>query len=231
MKTITRNIIRGSFVFAAILSFTFYVGAQEKIVHGVVTTFDSIPIINAEVIVRSTKQKVLTDTLGRFSVSVNEGERLKVRANGFFNQKVKLNEKTKYVAVNLNIKPGEKNRQYAIGYGHVSDENKLNALATLQKNDVDFSQYSNLFDLIKGRFAGVQVINGEIIIRGINSISNSNAALIVVDGVPVGNNALASIPPVQVKTINVLKDGGSAIYGSRGANGVVIIETKRGGDF
>lgn len=210
--------------------FSVYASAQNKIIHGVVTTFDSIPLIDAEVKVRSTGQTVLTDTLGRFTVPVNQKEKLKVSAQGFFNQKVKLEENTKYAAINLKLKPGEKNREYAIGYGHVSDREKLNALATLNNSDVDFSQYSNIYDLIKGRFAGVQVINGEIIIRGINSINSSSAALIVVDGVPVDGSALSSIPPVQVKSINVIKDGSSAIYGSRGANGVVLIETKRGDD-
>jgi TonB-dependent SusC/RagA subfamily outer membrane receptor len=217
-------------LFLAVICLALLSNAQERIVHGLVTTFDSIPLIDAEVQVRSTKQTVLTDTLGRFSVAVNPGDRLKVSATGFFNQKVKLEEKTKFAAINLKLKPGEKNREYAIGYGHVSDRDKLNALATLNSNDLDFSQYSNIYDLIKGRFAGVQVVNGEIIIRGINSINSSSAALIVVDGVPVDGSALSSIPPVQVKSINVIKDGSSAIYGSRGANGVVLIETKRGND-
>ncbi|MDD2382131.1 MAG: TonB-dependent receptor plug domain-containing protein, partial [Mariniphaga sp.] len=156
--------------------------------------------------------------------------KLTVSAKGFFTQKVKLEEKIKFAAINLNLKPGDKNREYAIGYGHVTDKDKLNALANLNEKDADFSQYSNIFDLIKGRFAGVQIINGEIIIRGQNSFSSSNAALIVVDGVPVDGSIIQSIPPAQVKSINVIKDGSSAIYGVRGANGVVIIETKRGND-
>jgi TonB-dependent SusC/RagA subfamily outer membrane receptor len=95
---------------------------------------------------------------------------------------------------------------------------------------MDFSQYSNLYEVIRGRFAGVQIVNGEIIIRGQNSINSSSSALIVVDGVPSNSSVLSSIPPIQVKSINILKDGSSAIYGSRGANGVVLIETKKGGD-
>jgi TonB-dependent SusC/RagA subfamily outer membrane receptor len=223
------NIFKSLFFLVA-LCLAFATNAQERVIHGIVTTFDSIPLIDAEVQVRSTKQTVLTDTLGRFSVTVNPGDRLKVSAAGFFNQKVKLEDKTRLAAINLKLKPGDKNREYAIGYGHVSDRDKLNALATLDNNDLDFSQYSNIYDLIKGRFAGVQVVNGEIIIRGINSINSSSAALIIVDGVPVDGGALNSIPPVQVKSINVIKDGSSAIYGSRGANGVVLIETKRGDD-
>jgi TonB-dependent SusC/RagA subfamily outer membrane receptor len=204
--------------------------SQDRILHGIVTTFDSIPLIDAEVQVKSTKQKVSTDSLGRFAVPVNNDDRLKVSATGFFNQKVKLEDKIKFAAINLKLKPGDKNREYAIGYGHVSDRDKLNALATMDSRDVDFSQYSNIYDLIKGRFAGVQVVNGEIIIRGVNSINSSSAALIIVDGVPVDGHAINAIPPVQVKSINVIKDGSSAIYGSRGANGVVLIETKRGDD-
>lgn len=209
---------------------TSFADAQERTIQGVVTTFDSIPLIDAEVQNRSTKQTVLTDSVGRFFIQADEGDKLKIKARGFFNEKAKIEEKTKYMAVNLKMKPGEKNREYAIGYSKVSDRDKLNALAQIDKDDVDFSQYDNIYDLIRGRFAGVQVVNGEIIIRGINSINSSSAALIVVDGVPVDGSVLNSIPPIQVQSINVIKDGSSAIYGSRGANGVVIIETRKGGD-
>jgi TonB-dependent SusC/RagA subfamily outer membrane receptor len=207
-----------------------FAGAQEKVIHGLVTTFDSIPLSEAQVRIKSSKQTVVTDSLGQFTARVNQDDRLKVSASGFYNQKVKLEEKTKFAAINLKLKPGEKNREYAIGYGHISDRDKLNALASMNNKDVDFSQYSNMFDLIKGRFAGVQVANGQIIIRGVNSINSSSAALIVIDGVPVDGSALNSIPPIQVKSINVIKDGSAAIYGSRGANGVVVIETKGGND-
>jgi TonB-dependent SusC/RagA subfamily outer membrane receptor len=210
--------------------FTSQLSAQERIIHGIVTTFDSIPLIEASITVRSTKQTVLTDTLGNFSVGCNYEDKLKVTAAGFYNQNVKLKSNIKFAAINIKLKPGAKNREHAIGYGHVSDADKLNAVASLNKDDMDFSQYSNMLELIRGRFAGVQVVGGEIIIRGINSINSSSAALIVIDGVASDYGVLNSIPPIQVKSINVIKDGSAAIYGSRGANGVVIIETKRGGD-
>jgi TonB-dependent SusC/RagA subfamily outer membrane receptor len=217
-------------ILIAVFTFSINLRAQERIIHGTVTTFDSIPLIGASVKVQSTKQEVLTDSLGNFSIGCDKKDKLKVYAHGFNNQNVKLTGNIKFAAINLTLKPGEKNREYAIGYGHVADADKLNAVASLNKDDFDFSQYSNIYELIRGRFAGVQVSNGEIIIRGINSINSSSAALIVVDGVPMDASVLSSIPPVQVKSINVIKDGSSAIYGSRGANGVVIIETKRGGD-
>ena len=103
---------------------------------------------------------------------------------GFYNQKVKLTGNIKFAAINLKLKSGEKNQEIAIGYGHVTDREKLNAVASLNSNDIDFSQYSNLYECIRGRFAGVQIVGGEIIIRGVNSINSSSAALIVVDGIP-----------------------------------------------
>lgn len=205
--------------------------AQERLIHGMVTTFDSIPLIGAKVRVKSTKEVVLTDTLGRFSARIAGQDKLKVTAQGFFSERLKVDKKVKLALVNLKLKPSPKATEYAIGYGYVKDERKLNALAQLSRNDVDFSQYSNMYDLIKGRFAGVSVQgNGDIVIRGANSINLSNSALIVVDGVVTDSSILQAISPSNVKSINIIKDGGSAIYGSRGANGVILIETLQGSD-
>lgn len=205
--------------------------AQERIIHGRVFTFDSIPLVKASIEVKSTKQVVYSDTLGNFSVGCAMEDQLKVSAKGFSTVKFKTDDKVKVALINLRLKPGDRNREIAIGYGYVRDADKLNAVVTLNNKDLDFSQYSNMYELIRGRFAGVQIVNGEIIIRGTNSINSSSAALIVLDGVPVDDSVLNSLPPVQVKSVNILKDGSAAIYGSRGANGVVIIETKKGVDF
>ncbi len=204
--------------------------AQERVLSGRVFTFDSIPLINASVEVKSTKYVAKTDTLGNFYISCNNDDILKVSAHGFSSEKFKINPKIKLAIINLKMKSGAKNRELAVGYGHVRDVDKLNAVSNLNNNDMDFSMYSNMYEVIKGRFAGVQVVNGEIIIRGVNSINSSSAALIVVDGVPVDNSILSSLPPIQVKSISIIKDGSSAIYGVRGSNGVVLIETKKGGD-
>lgn len=217
------------FALLAVL-YTIQLSAQERLIYGTITTFDSIPLIDANIRVQSTKQTVLSDSLGNFSVACNYEDKLKVTANGFYKQNVKLAGNIKFAYINLKLKPGTKSREHAIGYGHVSDHDKLNAVASLNKDDVDFSQYSNMFDLIRGRFAGVQVNGNEIIIRGVNSINLSSAALIVVDGIPSDGSILNSISPIQVKSINIIKDGSAAIFGARGANGVVIIETKRGTD-
>lgn len=204
---------------------------EERLLQGMVTTFDSLPLIGAEIKVKSSKEVITTDTLGRFRTFVEPEDKLRVSARGFYPQNVKLDEKIKLVLINLKLKPTPKAKEYAIGYGYVKDAEKLNSLAQLTEDDVDFSQYSNIYELIRGRFAGVVVQpNGDIIIRGVNSLNLSSAALIIIDGIPADNSVLQSISPINVKSINVIKDGSAAIYGARGANGVVVIETKKGDD-
>jgi TonB-dependent SusC/RagA subfamily outer membrane receptor len=212
------------FLFATLFIYSATYG-QDRTINGVVTTFDSIPLIGAQIKVQSTKQIALSDTLGNFFAICNSDDKLTVTANGFYTQKVKLKDITKFAAINLKLKPGDKNREYAIGYGSVSDKDKINALANVNADDTDFSRYANMYDLIKGRFAGVQVAGGSISIRGTNSVNSGNSALIVVDGVPT--SSLDNMSPTQVKNISIIKDAGASIYGTRGANGVIIIETKR----
>jgi TonB-dependent SusC/RagA subfamily outer membrane receptor len=221
------EIIPGFFILL-VLSFNGF--SQERILNGRVFTFDSIPLVNATVEVLSTKQVVKTDTLGFFSVNCSPDDKLKVSAHGFSTEKFDMKSSYKFAVINLKLKPGVRNREIAIGYGHVLDSDKLNAVSSMDNNDIDFSQYSNMYELIRGRFAGVQIVNNEIIIRGVNSINSSSAALIVLDGVPVDNNILSSLPPIQVKSVNIIKDASAAIYGSRGSNGVVLIETKKAGN-
>ncbi|WP_346857549.1 TonB-dependent receptor plug domain-containing protein [uncultured Draconibacterium sp.] len=208
------------------------VHAQDRSIQGKVTTFESIPLFGVEVQVKSTKQLVKTDSLGRFVVNCNNKDRLSFFAHGFNKQNVTLKEKTKFVAVNLHLKPGEKGKAYAIGYGHVLEEDKLSAITSLRDDHDNFSKYVDMYDLIEGRFSGVQVDGTQIIIRGRNNMgsTSSNAALIVIDGIVRDERTLSSLPPSTVKSIDILKDGGSAIYGASGANGVVLIETKKGGE-
>lgn len=205
------------------------VKAQEKILHGVVTVFDSIPLVNVHVKIKSTKQVIYTDSIGKFSAVCNSKDQLKFEAEGFYAEKLDITKQAKYAAVNLRLKEGKKAREHAIGYTTVSDRDKLNSIVSLNSDEMEFGRYANMYDLIRGKLAGVQIINEQVVIRGIKANSNS-AALIVVDGIARNGSVLRSLSPMQVKSINVIKDGSSAIYGMKGANGVVVIETKKGGD-
>lgn len=201
---------------------------QERMIKGVVTTFDSILLIGAKIKVKSTQQEILSDSVGLFSVMCKPEDRLHVSANGFISQRVKLYSTANYVMVNLSLKSGERNREYAIGYGHVKEKDKLYAISSMEDDDhFDFSNYRTMYDLINGKLSGVKIVNNEIIIRGRTTMSHASpAALIIIDDVPSNEETLFDILPRYVQRIDVLKDGSAAIYGSRGANGVVIVETK-----
>jgi TonB-dependent SusC/RagA subfamily outer membrane receptor len=85
-----------------------------------------------------------------------------------------------------------------------------------------------MYDLLQSM--GAQVAGGDIVLRGSTSFGGSSAALIVVDGGIVDGGYLRTLNPKDVKNVNLIKDGSSAVYGSRGTNGVVVIETKKGGE-
>lgn len=203
---------------------------QKKVIEGMVTTFDSIPLRGASIEIKSSNEVVYTDSLGMFTVSCLPKDRLKVRANGFSKRNVKVENQVKYVLVNLKLLPGPKNRELAIGYGHVMDSDKLYAISNVNETDTDFSRYSNIHQILEEQFSSsVEVRSGGIIvIRNSPAIDGSNAALLIIDGKQVDEFTFANINTVDIADINILKDASASVYGSRGANGVVIVETKRG---
>jgi TonB-dependent SusC/RagA subfamily outer membrane receptor len=200
--------------------------AQDHIVHGIIHTLDSIPLEGVDIKIKSTKEIVKTDSLGKFVAVCNLEDKLTVKAIGFYGAKIKVDEKTKLVAINMKLKPGEKQREYAIGYGYVNEKDLTSAMNVLNEKEMNFSRYNNIFDLIGSM--GAEVRNGEIIIRGNKSFQGSSAALIVVDGAVMDADNLNTLKPIDVAKIDILRDGTASIYGTRGANGVVLIETKKG---
>lgn len=228
-------LIKNSLLVLFTIAFVVHVSAQDKTLVGKVTTFDSIPLTGVTVIVKSTGQIAQTDTAGLFQVMCNPEDRVTFEADGFFPQKVKVEKEIRMILINLKLKKGDKNlamaeRYVDVGYGQVNSNRLLNAVSSINSKEMDFSMYNNMFDLIQGQFPGVSVEGNNIVVRGTNTFYGveGNAALIVIDGVMTNSQDLRNLSPLDVASIDVLKDGSSSVYGSRGANGVVIIETKKG---
>ncbi|MBR0052520.1 MAG: TonB-dependent receptor plug domain-containing protein [Bacteroidales bacterium] len=100
------------------------------------------------------------------------------------------------------------------------------SVSSLQVNEKEVTTYTNMYDYLRGRVSGVQVTSdNRILIRGINSINLSTDPLIILDGAEITD--LSVINPNDVESVTVLKDGSASIYGVRGANGVIIITTRR----
>ena len=118
-----------------------------------------------------------------------------------------------------------RDNQVNVGYGTADKDDVNYSVSSVKVSDKEIATYNNMYDYLRGRVPGVIVGPGNsITIRGINSINASTEPLILVDGVEV--NDLSNINPMDVYSVNVLKDASSSIYGVRGGNGVILITTK-----
>ncbi len=199
---------------------------QDIEISGKVRCFNRYPLRNVTVTVGKSKESVKTDTAGLFTVVLGKGDRLSFSAEGFepFSFRPQGSDT---VTVNLVFRGREKDVNVAIGNGYIRKEDLTFAVSNLQQYNSEFSNYSSIYDLLRGRFPGVEVINtpaGQVIqVRGTNSLTLAGEPLFIVDGIPVDD--ISSLEPVNIKSINVLKDASAAYYGTRGTNGVIVIET------
>jgi TonB-dependent SusC/RagA subfamily outer membrane receptor len=203
--------------------------AQTRVVKGKLTAFNKYPVQNVEVASKKAKSTVMTDSLGQFQIVCNEKDVIMIKAKVFQAMNKRVNEDDDFISANLIFRDTPKNREIATGLGYISHEQLTFALAHMADENNDFCNYTSVFSLIKGKFPGVQVRNGPsgteaVFVRGQKSIYQDNAAIYVVDGIRVAD--ISFVNPCEMATIDILKDGGAALYGSQAANGVVVIETK-----
>ena len=213
-----------SIVFLALMfSVASVVQAQSRVVHGTLTVFDSYPVQHIEITSKKAKASSMSDSLGQFSIVCLENDVIKVNPTAFKAMRKKVHANTDSVHLNLEFIDSEENREIAVGYGYISEKDLSFGVSHMENKNDRFCSYSNIFDLISGQLSGVTVVGHDVYVRGgTNSFSLSTTALYVVDDQTTSN--IAWIHPCQVKSINVLKDGNAAIYGSRGGNGVILIE-------
>jgi TonB-dependent SusC/RagA subfamily outer membrane receptor len=203
--------------------------AQTRVVKGKLTTFNQYPVQNVEVASKKAKSTVMTDSLGQFEIVCNEKDVIMIKAKVFQALNKRVSPDDNYLSANLIFRDTPKNREIATGLGYINREQLTFALAHMADENNDFCNYNDVFTLIKGKFPGVQIKNNSmgtdgVFIRGDKSMTGDNEAIYVVDGVRVGD--ISFVNPCEMSTIDVLKDGGAALYGSQAANGVVVIETK-----
>lgn len=199
--------------------------SQTRVVHGRLICFNTYPVKNVEITSKKAKSTTVTDSLGHFSIVCLEKDVILIKPKTFKAAAKRVDSKTDSLIVNLLFNDSEANRERAIGYGYMNKEDLLYAVDHLQIENNDFCNYSNILELIHGRFSGVEISGKGVYIRGSGSFYGSTEALYVVDGVTT--TSIDWIVPCQVKSIDILKDSNAAIYGSRGANGVVMITTRK----
>lgn len=206
--------------------------AQNITVHGtVISRSDDEPLIGASVLCEATKAGVSTDIDGRFELSVPAGSTLKVSYVGYVTAEAKAEPE---MTVYLDENSAMLNEVVVIGYQTVRKADLTGAVSVMNMKEPLSENSGNIMNSMAGKLPGVNVVpdaapggTGSIRVRGMSTANSSNDPLYIIDGVPTDN--INFINPADIESMQVLKDAASAsIYGSRAANGVVVITTKQG---
>jgi len=233
-STNLRKIEKPLFLLLLLCLFPLGISAQS-LVKGTVSDESGEPIIGATVKVLGTNDGTVTDFDGRFQLNVKANAQLSISYVGYATEKVAVNGKTNLKVV---LKGDETvlNDLVVVGYGTMKKSDISGSVATINKEQMERKVPVNIAQALQGAAAGVMVTNQDgapgsksaIRIRGIGTINGDAQPLYVVDGVQVGNNA-DFVNPADIESIEILKDASAtAIYGSAGANGVIMITTKHG---
>ncbi len=209
--------------------------AQQVTVNGtVIDASTSEPIPGANVVVKGTTNGTITNFDGEFQLAIPSDASLQFSFIGYAPQEIVVNGRTT-INVSLETDTRELDEVVAIGYGTIRKRDITGSVASVSGDDLQAIPVASAAEAITGKLAGVQVLSTEgspdaemrIRVRGGGSITQDNSPLFIVDGFPV--NSISDIAPSDIQSIDVLKDASStAIYGSRGANGVIIVTTKSG---
>lgn len=203
-------------------------------IKGKVTDEKGEVLVGVSVIIKGTKTGTLTDADGNYTIQAAPVATLVFSYIGFDPQEIKVNPSGV-----MNVKmSGDKtlDQVVVVGYGTAKKKDLTGGLTVVGKEQLGMVSTPNLMDRLVGQVAGFSITTGNaapgaaqtLLIRGENSISASNNPLIILDGIPY-SGSLADIDPNNVESLSILKDASAvAIYGSRGSNGVILIQTKRG---
>ena len=209
-------------------------GVAQTQISGSVVSEDGSPIPGVNVVVQGTNNGATTDFDGNFSISASSGDVLSVSYVGFVTQAITIEDQTT-LSITLQESFDQLDEIVVTGYGSRKRSSLTGAIAKIGGDDIASIQATRADDALAGKLAGVfiQNQNGEpgadpkIQIRAASSISGDSNPLVVVDGYPI-SGSLVTVNPNDIQSLEVLKDASSAaIYGSRGANGVILVTTKK----
>jgi TonB-dependent starch-binding outer membrane protein SusC len=246
-RTVKRRCLHlcGRRMLVLLISFIFMnsLFAQEGLISGVVTDNSGEFLPGVSILIEGTTQGTTTDADGKYSIKVPHNSFLVFSMIGFLSEKVKLTNQT---VVDVKLVPDIKKLDeiVVVGYGTMKRSDLTGSVGSITSETIEKSVSTTFDQALQGRVSGLQVVQNSgvpgggtsIMIRGVNSINNTNEPIYVIDGVIISGstgsnstNALAGINPNDIENIEVLKDASAtAIYGAQGANGVILITMKKG---
>ena len=218
-----------------LLFFAVGVFAQQKTITGTVTDNSGVPLPGVNVVVKGTTNGASADFDGNYSISASEGQTLVFTSIGYKMKEIQIGASSTY-DISLEEDSALLDEVVVVGYGTTKKSDVTGAIVSVTSEDINSRPVNNAIEAMQGKAAGVDISSnerpgsiGNITIRGTRSLSASNAPLYVLDGIPLISGGIDNINPTDIESIDILKDASAtAIYGSRGANGVVIVTTKRG---
>ena len=193
------------------------------------------PVIGASVKIKGVVTTAATDSSGSFSIEATAESVLEISHVSYLKKEVPVNGQTS-ITIELEPMAANLDEVVVVGYGTQKKVTLTGAVADVKGSELAKTPTLNLTNSLAGRLPGITALNGSgepgydgstVRIRGTNSIGNSSA-LIVIDGVPDREGGMERLNPNDIESMSVLKDASAAIYGSRAANGVILITTKRG---
>ncbi len=212
---------------------TYSQGRNKKkiVVTGYVTNQSGEPLSNVSIFLDQQNSYRVTDQNGQFKIKVKPSVKSITAFSVFYGgMEIAFDGQTdlKFIlshdfAMGAGAQP-KTGEAVDIGYQTASKDNLTNSVGSVNKNRIDKTTYNTIYEMIEGEVAGVTVSGTSIRIRGISSISGSNEPMFIVDGSPA--TFIGYISPRDVESIDILKGSAAAIYGTRGANGVIIIKLK-----
>ncbi|WP_255486907.1 SusC/RagA family TonB-linked outer membrane protein [Mucilaginibacter sp. SP1R1] len=226
------------FMLSVILLFAaITVQAQKKTVTGKITdNVTNEPVSGASVKVKNTRAGVITDEQGIFKIDLADGSILEITSIGYKSAELRAN-----FGQQMQIKLSSVNRTLTevvvVGYGTAKRSDVTGSVSSLPKERLSQLPVGDVLQAMQGAIAGVNISSGSavpgqspsVLVRGVNTINGQTSPLIVIDGIPFENASLSDISTADVASVDVLKDvSATAIYGTRGANGVILVTTKRG---
>lgn len=192
------------------------------------------PLIGVSVKVKGQNTGTITDTNGNFSISADKGDRIEVSYVGFTTQEIRISD-DKALSIKMYEDQEVLSEVVVVGYGVQKKVNVIGSIASVDSKQLESRSTSDVSNMLTGLMSGVTIIQssgnpgadaGTIRVRGVGSFGATPSPLVLVDGLP---GSLSDLTPADIDNISVLKDASSAaIYGSRAANGVILVTTKKG---